>query len=144
MSFWEQLSALITGDLTKEEARVVKQTGSKIVWRFTLALFIAYSMGWLAFVGLIGFARAADIDQKIAPITKRLDNLTEAVTKAAVAQTEQTLQLLRVAIVEAQVKRCHATKDETRTIYRNQVNEAQEHYRALLGQYYPTPQCADL
>lgn len=144
MSFWDQLSALLTGDLSPEEKRVVRQTGGKILWRSTLCLFIAFSMNWLNPIGLSGFARAGDIEKRIAPLSAAVDKLAEAVKQQATAATEQTLQLLRVAIVEAQVKRCHATKEETRTIYRNQVYEAQEHYRVLMGQYYPTPPCNDL
>lgn len=144
MSFLDQLSALIMGGLTKEEARVFKQTGAKILWRFLLVVFIAFAMNWLAFMGIAGFARAGDIDKKIAPLSAAVDKLAQAVQMQANAATSQTLQLLRVAMVDARVKQCHATKDETRTIYRDQINDAQERYRGLMGQYYPIPACADL
>lgn len=144
MDLWDQLGQLVTGQLTKEESRMLRQTGTKIIWRFVLAVFIAFSMNWLNFFGLSGFARAGDIDKKIAPLSAAVDKLAAAVQMQANAATTQTLQLLRVAMVDARVKQCHATKDETRTIYRNQINEAQERYRSLMGQYYPIPACADL
>ena len=66
------------------------------------------------------------------------------VKSATDAQTEQTLALLRVAITDGLVKKCHAVKDETKSIYRQQVAEAQARYYRLTGAYYPEHSCADL
>jgi hypothetical protein len=144
----DDLSRYMAGDLSGEEKRVLAHAGTRILWRCALVIFIAFAMGWFGFMGVPGFARADQVDQKIAkqvaPLTSQVSNLTQAVKIATDAQTEQTLALLRVAITDGLVKKCHAAKDETKSIYRQQVAEAQARYYRLTGNYYPEHSCADL
>ncbi len=142
--FW----SWIAGDLTKEEAVVIRKAGMLILWRTVFLVFLAFSMGWLGFLGLSGFARASEIDDKIAkavnPLAASVAQLASAVQSQSDAAREQTLALLRVAITDGLVKKCHAPKEETKAIYRHQVDEAQARYYKLTGSYYPEHSCADL
>lgn len=139
---------LVGSDLTSEEGRVIRVAGARMVWRVALIVFISYAMGWLAIIGFYGFARVEEVNKKIdstaAPLTASLDKLTLAVNEIRIAQKAGSLQLLRSAIVDAQVKKCKAGKSETAAIYRQMVVEAQERYYAVADQPYPAPSCADL
>ncbi len=142
--FW----SWIAGDLTKEEGQIVRKAGLVIVWRVVFIVFLCFAMGWLGFLGLSGFARASEIDDKISkavtPLAASVAQLAAAVQSQSDAAKEQTLALLRVAITDGLVKKCHAPKEETRAIYRQQVDEAQVRYYKLTGQYYPEHSCSDL
>ncbi len=140
----DDLMRFLTGDLEPGERKVMQHAGLRILWRIGMTLFVAFSMGWLAFIGLSGFVRAGELEQKIAPVNASIAQLASAVKALSDSQREQTLALLRVAITDGLVKRCHADKDETKQIYRNEVNEAQVRYFGLTGAYYPEHSCADL
>lgn len=148
MSFFTDMSDLITGGLTKEEARVVRRAGFLVLWRLGFVMFVCFAMGWFGVIGLAGFARADEVDRKIAvaiqPLSVSIAQQNAAVKQLADAANEQTLALLRVAITDGLVKKCHAPKDETKLIYRRQVDEAQVRYYKLTGAYYPEHSCADL
>ena len=148
MSTLDGLIRLVTGDLTKEESRIMAQAGIRIIWRLWIVTFSFFAMGWFGFMGLSGFAKADEVDRKInaaaIPITVTLASITRKVDEQAAAAREQTLQLLRVAIVDAQVKKCHAGKSETAAIYRQMVLDAQEKYYQIAQQTYAAPACADL
>ncbi len=142
--FW----SWIAGDLTTEEGRVVRKAGLVVIWRVIFIVFLCFSMGWLSFIGLSGFARASEIDDKISkavnPLAASVAQLASAVQSQSDAAREQTLALLRVAITDGLVKKCHAPKEETKAIYRHQVDEAQARYYKLTGSYYPEHSCSDL
>lgn len=148
MSLTELLTTLVAGDLRPEDGRVLRRAGFTIFWRFGFVIFVLFSMGWLAVIGLVGFARVDDVDRKIAasvmPINIALAQLTRSVTGYGAAAKEQTLQQLRAAIVDAQVKKCRAPKAETAAIYRQMVMDAQERYYAIAQQSYAAPRCEDL
>lgn len=148
MPLLEDVGKYVAGDLTREEKRVLQQAGTRLLWRITLAIFIAFAMGWLSFFGFNGFARADQVDQKIAaqvaPLTQQVAKLADAVKAQGDAATEQTLAVLRVSITDGLVKRCHAAKEETKMIYRRQIDEAQARYFKMTGQYYPEHSCSDL
>lgn len=148
MNVTELLTTLIAGDLKPEDGRVLKRAGFTIFWRFGFVMFFLFSMGWLGIIGLVGFARADDVDRKIAgavtPLNITLVQLSKSVTDYGAAAKEQTLQQLRAAIVDAQVKKCRAPKAETAAIYRQMVMDAQERYYSITQQSYAAPLCADL
>lgn len=148
MSLTELLTTLVAGDLRPEDGRVLRRAGFTIFWRFGFVIFVLFSMGWLTVIGLVGFARADDVDRKIAasvmPINIALTQLTRSVTSYGAAAREQTLQQLRAAIVDAQVKKCRAPKAETAAIYRQMVMDAQERYYSIAQQSYAAPRCEDL
>lgn len=148
MSITDILVTLVAGDLRPEDGRVLRRAGFTIFWRFGFVMFVVFSMGWLGIIGLVGFARADDVDRKITasvtPINVQLTQLTRSVSDQGIAAREQTLQSLRTAIVDAQVKKCRSGKAETAAIYRELVMTAQERYYVLAQQSYPVPPCADL
>lgn len=133
----EDLTKLIAGDLTKEEAKVFRTAGLKLLWRIGMVIFVMYALGLLAPLGLSGFARADQMNASVANLTIQVKDLGDAAR-------EQTIQLLRTAIVDAQVKKCKAPKEETKAIYREQLIEAQARYYKLTATYYPEPACTDL
>ncbi len=141
---FDDLVKFVTGDLEPEERKVMQHAGLRILWRIGMSLFVAFAMGWLTFIGLTGFVRAGELEQKVGPINASIAQLAASVKLLSDSQTEQTLALLRVAITDGLVKGCHAPKEETKEIYRKQVNEAQARYWHLTGSYYPEHSCADL
>lgn len=148
MTLTELLTTLVAGDLSPENSRMLKRAGFTVFWRFGFIIFVLFSMGWLSIIGLVGFARADEVDRKIAvsvaPMNLALAQLTRSVTDYGAAAREQTLQQLRAAIVDAQVKKCRAPKAETAAIYRQMVMDAQERYYSIAQQSYAAPLCADL
>lgn len=148
MNLTELLTTLVAGDLRPADGKALKRAGFTIFWRFGFVVFVMFSMGWLTIFGLIGFARADDVDRKIAawgtPMNITLVQLSKTVTDYGMAAKEQTLQQLRAAIVDAQVKKCRAPKAETAAIYRQMVMDAQERYYSIAQQSYAAPPCADL
>lgn len=148
MSLTDMLVTLVAGDLKPEDGRVLRRAGFTIFWRFGFVMFVLFSMGWLGIIGLVGFARADEVDRKIAasvaPMNITLVQLTRSVADYGAAAKEQTLQQLRAAIVDAQVKKCRAPKAETAAIYRQMVMDAQERYYTIAQQSYAAPLCADL
>ncbi len=136
MNLWD----VMTADLSKEEFRVIRSVG----WRVIVAVFICFAMGWFTPVGINGFARADDMQRKAETLTSALLTLTQTVNRVGAAQQQQTLALLRTAIVDAQVKKCQSHKPETTAIYRQVVMDAQERYYAIAQQSFSAPSCADL
>lgn len=139
---------LIGADLTREEGRVIRVAGARVVWRLALIIFICYAMGWLTVIGFLGFARADEVNHKIEatalPLTVSIAHLTQLVDNLTAAQKAQTLQVLRAAVIDAQVKKCKAGKSETAAIYRQLVEEAQLRYYAVAQESFMAPPCADL
>lgn len=148
MSIFDRVIAALFADLNTEEIRVMRRTGTKILWRCWLAGFSAFALGWLAIIGLDGFVRANEVDRRITvavlPISNQLVLVKKAVDENGAAQRVQTLQLLRQQIIDAKVKKCRSSKFETAEIYRRIVKEAQDQHWALTGQFYPEPPCSDL
>lgn len=138
------LLALMMGDLTKEEAKLVRAAGCKLLWRVWVAGFTAFALGWFSWIGLTGFARANEVDAKIQPIAKALQEQSSALKALSTAATEQTIAFLRGNIVDLQVKKCKAKNDDTKALYRTQQEDAQTRYHAMTGQYMEVPACADL
>ncbi len=144
MKIVDLMIQLIGGDLSEGDERTLRKIGILIMWRMSFVVFMVFSLGGLTFLGLTGFVRAAELEQKIGPVNSAISQLAASLKALSDSQKEQTLALLRVAITDGLVKRCHADKDETRRIYRAQVDEAQTRYYSLTGSYYPEHACADL
>lgn len=139
---WSDLVSWITGDLTPEEGTVFRKAGFLILWRVSFMVFVGFSFGWFDFFGVPGFARDTRIEgrnsaQMIQYNTGRIDEL---LTEWKIQNT----RILRVTLVDMQLHKCHAPKEETKAIYREQMGEAQERYRHFTGSYFEIPSCADL
>lgn len=139
---WSNLMPWIMGDLTDEENAAVRKAGFLIMWRFSFLLFVGFSFGWFDIFGVPGFARDLRIDGKSAPqmILYNTGRIDELLSEWRISNT----RLLRVALVDMQLHKCHALKEETKAIYREQMGEAQERYRHFTGVYFDVPSCADL
>lgn len=139
---------LIGADITPEQGRLLNHIGVMLFWRIAFIIFVVFAIGGLSFLGLAGFVRADELDRRISaqvqPLATTLAVLSKSVNEQGNAAREQALQLLRAAIVDAQVKKCRAPKSETAAIYRQMVMDSQDRYRQLANQDYPAPSCADL
>lgn len=148
MSLTDIVVALVAGDLRPEDGRILRRAGFTIFWRMGFVTFVLFSMGWLGIIGLVGFDRSDAVDRKIAgavtPLATTLSSVQIDVRNQGAAAKEQTLQVLRTAIVDAQVKKCRSSKTETAAIYRQMVMEAQDRYYQVAQQSYSAPACADL
>lgn len=148
MSVIEDIRWLLTGDLSQEEGPVIARVGLRVMWKGGTALFVAYSLGWLTFLGVNGLAKADDVDRKIAaavvPMSAQLTALTLDVHSLRDSTREQAMRLLRTAIIDAQVKKCRSTKAETAEIYRAMVTDARDRYHELSQEWYVLPSCGDL
>lgn len=135
---WDYIVKFAVGDLSAEE----KKGGFLIMWRAGFMVFIAFSFNWLDFMGIPGFARDLRIDNKnaaqmIAYNTGRID--------AFLADwRDSNTRLLRLTLVDLQVKQCHAPKEETKAIYREEIEEAQQRYWHFTRTYFDLPSCANL
>jgi hypothetical protein len=136
--------SLLTGDLTKEEAKVVRHAGLRILWRAAMAIFVAYALGIFSVLGISGFASAQQVDQKLAPVAAQLARQSVAIDQLSKSAQEQTLAIMRAGIMDLQVKKCKAKTDESKAIYRNQQEEVQMRYHSITGDFLAVPACADL
>lgn len=139
---WSNLWPWLTGGLTAEENAAVRKAGFLIMWRVSFIGFVGFSFGWFDMFGVPGFARDLRIDGRSAPqmILYNTGRIDELLSEWRVSNT----RLLRVALVDMQLHKCHAAKEETKQIYREQINEAQERYHHFTGEYFEIPSCADL
>lgn len=132
------------GDLTKEEDKVMRTAGLKILWRVWLVVFSAGAMGYLAIVGIPGFATNALVEAKLKPLATQVAQQTTAIQQLSEFSQQQTLQLLRVGLVDLQLKWCKAPHGEAKRLYFDRITEAQERFHKITGQDFPVPSCGDL
>lgn len=148
MSFSEFLELLGAADLTKEQVVLMRKAGLQILSRVWLAVFTAWGLGFLGFLGLAGWVTATEVDRKIAmslmPVSQQLAVLTASINTSSNAAKLQTMQTLRAAIVDAKAKYCRSPRSTTAAIYRKIADEAQGQFYVITGTYYAEPPCADL
>lgn len=97
----------------------------RIGWVLVVSTHIAWACGWLVTFGLIGFARAADVEQ-----------LQRTVEISARIQLAQEIRL--------QVRaRCTLTDQQMRDSVQRAIDNLQNEYaRITAGQRYPEPSCS--
>lgn len=139
---WSNLTPWIMGNLTAEENATVRKVGFLIMWRVSFLLFVGFSFGWFDMFGVPGFARDTRIDGKNSSemIQYNTGRIDELLSEWKISNT----RILRVTLVDMQLHKCKAEKEETKGIYREQMDEAQERYHHFTGSYYEVPSCADL
>jgi hypothetical protein len=155
---WE----LISGELTKNESRVLRQALGRIVFRTLVILHILWAGGWLAWVGLgAGFVRADEsktvveitVDRAVAPLREEVFKLAAEQRKAQrelVATSEQVragLQLqLEARLREFARERCSTTDAGRKERLNAEIATLQQQYQKVepSSGRYPIPRCEDL
>lgn len=146
MSALRDLIAMIFGEASPEErARILR-----MAYRIAVSGALLWAYGLLAPVGLVGFARADDVDQKItaavAPIAAQVSNV-----QAVQVQQSEVLKQIRVDQLGQKLRELHRVccatpraDDISHERLNIEIEATQREYRALTGERYPLPEkCED-
>lgn len=124
--------------------------------RLFIAVFAAWSIGVFTPLGLHGFAMANDVDIKIAraidPIKEQLEQIrTEELgaLKTKLENSERMQRRILAAQISSQLRdlnrlRCSTPDPIVRSRMEQDIESAEQEYRALTGERYPLPACKDL
>jgi hypothetical protein len=147
----EALWSMLWGDASPgERARFLR-----IAFRIGVTFHIMWACGFLASFGLTGFAWANDLSRAvkdvehqhvelIAPINKRLDDITLQLEEASKVQKRILIGQLASQLRDLNRMRCLTADERTRTRVEEDMETAQDSYRALTGERYPFTLCKDL
>lgn len=139
------LDAVLGANSTPEErARVVR-----IGFRVVVAGSLLWAFGLLSPFGLVGFARANDVDDKIQAAVEPVRAQLGAITTQLAAQDEvlRNIRIDQLATKLRELKRacCLSGGDpEVRHRMEEEIERAQRNYRELTGERYPLPECREL
>lgn len=100
---FDRLVNLIVGDVTAEGKRLLV----RVFFRCLLVVHISWACGWLATIGLSGFAQAGEVDQVKDDLTRQIESVKS-----------------KVDSVEASVK--HSQKIQTRTALEAEVRRLEQ------------------
>lgn len=119
--------------LTDEQARGAVKAG----WRLLIVTHIAWACGILGHIGLVGFARADDVDKKIAaavePIKQEMSEQRTILNEVS-QQLKDTLAENKASEIRHLVsRRCKETNTEERNRIIKEIDRKQEEYKRLRG-----------
>lgn len=136
----------------KEAFKTIFPPGVPTILKWRLSMFaavvaigvhIAWACGFLASIGLSGFANASDIDKKIEPLRNDMAKIDAKVS----ALSEQIVQSLASSkasdIRQLASRRCRAKAEEKEAINR-EIDMRQDEYYRLTSRLYQLPTCTEL
>jgi hypothetical protein len=97
----------------------------RILWVLVVSIHIAWACGWLAAIGLVGFARATDVSQ-----------IQQTVNASARVTLSQEIRS------QARI-RCISADQSVRDSLTRYIDSLQAEYERVAGQRYPEPLCED-
>lgn len=139
------LGAIFMDGTPEERARALR-----VAFRVVLVGYMTWGAGYLASLGLGGFARADEVDTKItaaiAPIAAQVGNV-----QTVQAQQSEVLKQIRVDQLGTKLRELHRVccatpraDDISHERLNIEIEQAQREYRALTGERYPLPErCED-
>lgn len=95
----------------------------RVLWVLLVSAHIAWACGWLAALGLVGFARADDVTE-----LKRTATATARVTLSKEIRDQSRI-------------RCSATDQAIIDSITRYIDSLQTEYERIAGQRYPEPEC---
>lgn len=134
----------ILGDATPEErARLMRLT-----YRIVVTASLLWAFGWLSGFGLQGFAKADEVDDKIQSSVEPIRAQLGAITTRLATQDDalKSIRVDQLATKLRELKRtcCLAGGDaEIRARMEQEIERAQQEYRALTSERYPLPPCGE-
>lgn len=146
MNALRDLISMIFGEASPEErARILR-----IAYRIAVLGSLLWAFGTFAPIGITGFARADDVDDKI---TSALEPVAKQVAGVATVQAQQgeILKQMRIDQLGAKLRELHHTccvtpraDDISHERLNIEIEATQREYRALTGERYPLPErCED-
>lgn len=103
---------------------------------FALFFIIGGSYGMFSKFGWMGFARASEIDEKIAPVVKKVDRLEGSVKEIRLQQIEDS-------IFSAKESECKSTDLNAKRFFSSRVLALSREYFNLAGTSISIPPCGD-
>ena len=138
MPRFDLLQELVFGNATPEERlRYVRAA-----FRGSVIVLFCWSFGVLAPIGIVGFAKSSEIDDKLKPVQAQLGQIT---TQLAVQ--DQVLMAIRIDQLSQKLRElkrtcCLAGNDAgVRARMEIEIERAQLDYIKITGGRYPLPEC---
>lgn len=110
-------------------------------WRLAIFAFsvlvvfhIVWACGWLEFLGISGFAKASDLEQRVTKVTQEVAGVKQGVN-------EIKIQLLEQSIFDAKERECTAGDVAARRFFASRVLSLSREYYALAGSTINIPPC---
>lgn len=129
---FEKLFGLIVGDVPVEQKRLLV----RVFFRGLLVVHVAWACGWLATIGLSGFAQAGEVQKvrdeltaQIAGVKNKVDSVEASVIRSQKLQTRTALEIeirrldQEIFNVEARVKELSAANLRPDRIYDERLND---------------------
>ena len=128
----EKLLGLVVGDLPPEHKRLLV----RVFFRGLLVVHVAWACGWLATLGLSGFAQAGEVQkvrdeltQQIAGVKSKVDSVEASVVRSQKLQTRTALETevrrldQEIFNVESRMKELVAAGLRADRIYDERLND---------------------
>jgi hypothetical protein len=146
--FFEIAWKLATGGMTPEERKAGTRFLMTAGWRAVLVFSVAWGFGMLTWSGAgSGFARAADVDKKIAeaiePIAKEQREQRTVLNTVSRKLTEQLANSVASEIRYLYAKRCPEQNPAERERLQREIERKQTEYVELKNERYPYS-CGDV
>ena len=144
MGFLKEILDSMTVDASPED----RARTYRLFFRIIVAVHIVWACGLLAPIGLTGFVFATEVDDKIQsavePIRSELGNITRKLEASEQIQRRILTGQLAAQLRDLHRLKCSTGDDHVRMRMDRDIEDAQQEYRALVGEWYPLPACRDL
>ncbi len=133
-----------------------KLHAARVGFRLGVLVFAIWGVGLLSPVGLSGFAKANEVDEKIQaaidPINEQLAEIKAkelSSIKIKLEDSERIQKRILAAQISSQLRdlnrlRCSTGDVAVRSRMEQDIEDAEQEYRGLTGERYPLPACKDL
>lgn len=139
----------ISSDVTPEERKAARRVFVKVGWRVLVFVLLFWSYGLFEGLGLgSGFARASDIDTKIAAANKKLSEQLDVTSRGVAVLAEQVNEQLANGVAteirRITGKRCKELDPAEKDRLTREIDRQQEQFFKIKQRYYQVPGCIDL
>lgn len=133
-----------------------KLHAARVGFRLGVLVFVVWGAGFLAPLGLSGFAKANEVDQKIKAAVDPIYEQLEAIKSRELKEINNKLETgermqkrILATQISAQLRdlnrmRCSTSDNTLRSRMEQDIEEAELEYKGLTGERYPLPACKDL
>lgn len=151
--FLKELGSLfvssVSSDVSPEDRKAARRVFVKVGWRVAICVALFWAFGLFESVGWGGgFARASDMDEKIAaatrPIAEQVAKQSQAVKNLTDIVNEQLANSVAAEIRRLTGNRCKEPSPSERERLIREIERKQDEYYAIKDRYYTSPGCADL
>jgi hypothetical protein len=140
----EMMSAIFIDGTQRDRARAYRA-----LWRICLAAFMLSSFGLFSSLHVPGFARADEVDVKIAkavePLAAQFADVQLQLSRLTDVQKQSRVDQLGSILRELHRACCAVPRSDVLTHERMvaEIERAQREYRVLTGERYPLPEKCD-